>query len=127
MWGRLCVCVKKPCLCAHHPIPTLPSTHSPAVKDSEALRAAVDEVQPDRVAFSLRLAQSRSLYEGFKALKDGPAWASLSPAQRRVVDNELRDFELGGVGLDGEAKKQLVQRDSAGAEPAEHRLFQQRA
>ena len=102
VWGRVCV----PPFFLFHNSHTLPfPPHTPtAVKDSEALRAAVDEVQPDRVAFSLRLAQSRPLYEGFKALKDGPAWAALSPAQRRVVDNELRDFELGGVGLDGEAK-----------------------
>lgn len=42
----------------------------------------------------------RPLYEGFKALReDGAAWAGLTAAQRRTVDNELRDFVLGGVAL----------------------------
>ena len=37
-----------------------------AVKDSEALRKAVEEVQPLQVKFGLRLSQSKPLYEGFR-------------------------------------------------------------
>lgn len=33
--------------------------------------------------------------------REGPAWAGLSEAQQRVVDIQLRDFVLGGVGLEG--------------------------
>jgi oligopeptidase A len=36
------------------------------VRDSEALRKAVEEVQPENVKLRMRLAQSRPLYEGFK-------------------------------------------------------------
>jgi oligopeptidase A len=75
--------------------------HLKAVKDTEAFRAAVEEVQPERVDFSLRLSQSRPLYDAFRALRDGPAWDGLSEARRRVVEGELRDFQLGGVGLEG--------------------------
>jgi len=76
--------------------------HLKAVRDSPDLRAAVDAVQPERVAFGLRLSQSRPLYDAFSALKASPAaWGALTPPQRRAVDNELRDFTLGGVGLDG--------------------------
>jgi oligopeptidase A len=39
------------------------------------------------------------------ACREGPAWEGLSEAQRRVVDIELRDFVLGGVALEGEAKE----------------------
>ncbi len=70
------------------------------MRDSEELRKAVEEVQPLKVKFGLRLAQSRPLYEGFKALRDGPAWDSLSEARRRIVEGELRDFVLGGVALE---------------------------
>ncbi|RMZ53333.1 hypothetical protein APUTEX25_004821 [Auxenochlorella protothecoides] len=75
-----------------------------AVKDNPALREAVEEVQPEKVKLSLRLSQSQPLYAAFRALKDGPEWASLSEAQRRAVDLELRDFVLGGVALEGEAR-----------------------
>ena len=71
-----------------------------AVKDSEALRKAVEEVQPLQVALGLRLAQSRPLYEGFRALREGPEWGTLSEARQRAVEGELRDFVLGGVALE---------------------------
>ncbi len=37
-----------------------------AVKDTAELRSAVEEVQPERVKLSLRLSQSRALYDGFQ-------------------------------------------------------------
>lgn len=61
-------------------------------------------MQPENVALGLRLSQSRPLYEAFKALKDSSAWNDLSEAEKRVVDIELRDFVLGGVALEGDAK-----------------------
>ncbi|KAG2500627.1 hypothetical protein HYH03_001394 [Edaphochlamys debaryana] len=82
-------------------------SHLKGVKDSPELRAAVEEVQPENVKLSLRLSQSRPLYEAFRALRDGPEWGSLSPSQRRIVENELRDFVLGGVALEGEAKERF--------------------
>lgn len=80
-------------------------THLKGVKDSPELRAAVEEVQPENVALGLRLSQSKPLYQAYKALRDGAAYEKLSDAQKRVVELELRDFVLGGVSLEGEAKE----------------------
>lgn len=83
-------------------------SHLKGVQDSDALRKAVEEVQPENVALGLRLSQSRPLYEGFKALRDdAAAWGALTPTQRRVVEIELRDFVLGGVALEGDAKERF--------------------
>ncbi|EFJ49660.1 hypothetical protein VOLCADRAFT_104239 [Volvox carteri f. nagariensis] len=82
-------------------------SHFKGVKDSPELRAAVEEVQPENVKLSLRLSQSRPLYSAFKALREGPQWSQLTPAQQRIADNELRDFVLGGVALEGEAKERF--------------------
>ena len=71
-----------------------------AVKDSEPLRTAVDEVQPERVKLSLRLSQSKPLYEAYKGIKEGDLWGQLSEAQQRIVGGEMRDFVLGGVALE---------------------------
>jgi Zn-dependent oligopeptidase len=57
-------------------------------------------VQPERVKLTQRLSQSRPLYEAFKQIREGPTWESLSEAQKRVVEGELRDFVLGGVALE---------------------------
>jgi oligopeptidase A len=90
-------------------------SHLKAVKDSLKLREAVDAVQGERVKLSLRMSQSKPLYEAFQALKDGATWGALSDAQQRIVENELRDFALGGVALEGEVWPLLLQDCSVGA------------
>jgi len=82
-------------------------SHLKAVKDTKEFREAVEAVQPERVELSLRLGQSKALYEAFEGLRNGPAWDSLSEAQRRIVEGELRDFKLGGVGLEGAEKERF--------------------
>lgn len=71
-------------------------SHLKAVCDNKELREAVAAVEPEKVKIGLRISQSRPLYEAFKQLKE-QQWDNLSGAQRRVVDNELRDFVLGGA------------------------------
>lgn len=51
--------------------------------------------------------QSKPLYEAFQALRDSGAWASQDEARRRAVELELRDFVLGGVGLQGAARERF--------------------
>jgi len=82
-------------------------SHLKAVKDSEALRNAVEEIQPLQVTLSSKFSQSQPLYQAFVALRDGPQWASLTEAQKRIVEGEIRDAMLGGVGLEGEAKERF--------------------
>ena len=81
--------------------------HLMGVRNSTELRAAHERVQPDVVAFSLRLGQSRPLYEALRALRQGPQWQALEATRRRVVDLLLRDAELAGVGLDGAARERF--------------------
>jgi len=78
--------------------------HLKAVKDTEELRNAVEEVQPMVVTFNLKTSQSEAVYKAFKAIKDGPQFAGLTAAQRRIVENEIRDAQLSGVALEGEKK-----------------------
>ncbi|MFQ5512915.1 MAG: M3 family metallopeptidase [Myxococcota bacterium] len=78
--------------------------HLMAVRNSDALRAAYEAVQPDVVAFSIRLAQSRPLYEGLRRLRAGEAWRELDAPQRRIIELLLRDAELAGVGLEGRGR-----------------------
>ncbi|MGD1856245.1 MAG: M3 family metallopeptidase [Leptolyngbyaceae cyanobacterium] len=80
--------------------------HLMGVKNSPELRAAYEVVQPALVQFATRLSQSKAFYNGFKQLADDN---SLSPAQQRIVEAAIRDAELSGVGLEGEAKEQFNQ------------------
>ena len=73
--------------------------HLHAVLDTPALRDAYSANQPKVVAFFTELAQDLRLYAKYRALRAQPEFARLDAAQQRVVDNELRDFRLGGAEL----------------------------
>ena len=90
--------------------------HLMGVKNSDALRDAHAAVQGELVAFGLRQAQSRPLFEGLEALQAGPAFSSLELAQRRIVENLLREARHSGVGL---AEAERVRFNEIAAELAE--------
>ncbi len=83
--------------------------HLMAVKNSPELRQAHETIQPQVVQFSNRFSQSRPLYDAIKALRHSAEWDTLEQAQQRVVEASIRNAELSGVGLDGEAKERFNQ------------------
>ncbi len=83
--------------------------HLMSVKNSPQLREAYESMQPEIVKFYNKLSQSKPLYEAFKGIKEGAEWDKLEPAQKRIVESSIRDFELSGVGLEGEAKERFNQ------------------
>ena len=84
-------------------------THLKAVQDTKELREAVEAVQPDQVAFSLRVAQSEALYKGWKAIRESEGWGAMSEAQQRFVEGEMRDSELAGIALEGDARQRMTE------------------
>ena len=83
--------------------------HLMGVKNSPELREAYQKMQPEVIKFYTKLTQSKALYEAFKGIKEGAEWDSLEPAQQRIVESSIRDFELSGVGLSGEVKEKFNQ------------------
>ncbi len=83
--------------------------HLMAVRNSEELRRAYERIQPEVVDFSVRLAQSRPIYDGLKLLQASAAFDELDAAQQRIVQLLLRDAELTGVGLEGAARERFNQ------------------
>ncbi len=79
-------------------------SHLHAVLDSPELRAVYNENLPKITQYYAELSQHEGLYRKFKALAASPEYAQLSPARRRIIDNELRDFRLGGAELAPEQK-----------------------
>ena len=69
--------------------------------------AAALKKPPPTTKYTTKPQQSVPLYRAFRALKDdAQAWQQFTPAQRRVVELELRDFVLGGVALEGADKEE---------------------
>eukprot|EP00775_Hariotina_reticulata_P010343 gene10343-10500_t len=53
-----------------------------------------------RVAFDLRLTQSKVIYSAVRQLRDNAAtWKSLDPSQQRIVELTLKQYVSSGVGL----------------------------
>lgn len=83
--------------------------HLMGVKNSPELRAAYETVQPQVVQFFNQLSQSQPLYQAFTALRESKDWERLAPAQQRIVEANLQEAQLAGVGLVGAAKERFNQ------------------
>jgi oligopeptidase A len=73
--------------------------HLNAVVDTPELRDAYNANLPRIVELFTDLTQDERLFEKYRALRAAPEYATLDAAQRKVIDNELRDFKLGGAEL----------------------------
>jgi len=90
--------------------------HLHAVMDVPAWREAYNAMLPEVTRFFAELGQNQHLFAQFKALKAGPEFSGLSVAQRRIIDNEIRDFRLSGAELPAADKPrfQAIQEELAG-------------
>ncbi|EPS59874.1 hypothetical protein M569_14931, partial [Genlisea aurea] len=82
-------------------------SHLKAVKDNADLRAAIEEVQPEKVAFDLKLSQSKPIYNAFKAIRDSPHWDSFSDARKRIIEVQIRDAILSGIALEDHKREEF--------------------
>lgn len=73
--------------------------HLNAVVNTPALREAYNANLPKVTAFYTDIAQDLRLFAKYRALRDGASFTALDAAQQRFIDNELRDFRLGGAEL----------------------------
>ncbi len=78
--------------------------HLHAVQDSAELRAAYNASLPKVTQFWTELGQNQDLFNKYKLLKASAQFQSLSPARRKLVENALRDFRLGGAELPADKK-----------------------
>jgi len=81
--------------------------HLMGVRNSDALRAAHHEVQPEVVAFGLRQGQSRPIHDALRGLRESDEWSRLDEAQQRIVESLLREARHAGVGLDPEPRRRF--------------------
>ena len=80
-----------------------------AVVNTPALRDAYNATLPKVSAFYADLGQNVALYRKFVAVRATPEFAALAASERRFVDNEIRDFRLGGAELASGARTRLKQ------------------
>jgi oligopeptidase A len=89
-----------------------PVSHLNSVMNSDALRDVYNKCLPKLTEYYTELGQNERIYQAYKDIADGPEYKALDGAQRKVIDNALRDFRLSGVALPPEKKaryKDIVQ------------------
>lgn len=78
--------------------------HMNAVVNTPELREAYNENLAKLTDFYSDLSQDERLYAKFKEIQAGAKFAKLTPTQQKIVNNEVRDFKLGGAELPAEKK-----------------------
>jgi len=76
-----------------------PVTHLQAVADNEPLREAYNTCLPRLSAYHTELGQNERLYQACQRIAEGEEYGRLGVAERKIIDNALRDFRLSGVDL----------------------------
>ena len=84
-------------------------SHLNAVVNNPELREAYNANLPLVTQYYAELAQDQALFEKFKQLGDGKEFESLSSTRKKIIENELRDFRLGGAELPQEKKARFLQ------------------
>ena len=74
-------------------------SHLNAVMNSPELREVYNENLPKITAYYADLSQNLALFGKFKALRGAPEFEALSAPRQKIIDNEVRDFRLGGAEL----------------------------
>lgn len=80
-------------------------SHLNSVASTESLRNVYDACLPKLSDYATEMGQNVALYNAIKSLTGKQEFNELNATQKKVIENELRDFDLAGVGLSPEAKK----------------------
>lgn len=79
-----------------------PVSHIDAVKNSDDWHEAYTACLEPITDYYAQMGQNKGLFDKFQALVDSAEYADYSLAQKKVVENALRDFRLSGIDLPAE-------------------------
>ena len=91
-------------------------SHLNSVMNSDELREAYNACLPKLSDYGTEMGQHEGLYQAFKQIADSADYALLDTAQKKIIDNAMRDFRLSGIDLprDKQARyKEIMQEMSA--------------
>jgi len=84
-----------------------PVVHMNSVVNSETMRAAYNACLPKLSEYGTEMGQNEALYRAYKQIAEGTEYAALDTAQRKIIDNALRDFRLSGITLPPEQRERF--------------------
>lgn len=86
-----------------------PVGHLHAVMETDALRKAYNDSLPLLTEYSTEISQNEDLFQAIQQLADSAEFNTLTPAQQKIIQNDLRDFKLSGVHLPADQKARLAE------------------
>ena len=86
-----------------------PVSHLNSVMNSPELREVYNANLPKLTQYYAEMSQNLALFAKFKALKDSAGYMTLNPAQKKIIENELRGFRLGGAELPEDQKPRFLE------------------
>ena len=74
--------------------------HLNSVCNSEEFRIEYKKCKDLITDYYSNVSQNVKIFNLYIKLKESPLFEELTPIKQKVIDNEIRDFKLGGVNLD---------------------------
>ena len=84
-------------------------SHLNSVVNTPELREAYNANLPKLSLFWAEMGQNLALYQRYKALAGGADYAASSPARKKLLDDDLRDFRLSGAELSDDKKVRFTE------------------
>ena len=81
-----------------------PVSRMNSVVNSDALRDAYNACLPKLSEYGTEMGQNVELYQAYRTVKESKQHDQLDTAQKKVIENALRDFHLSGVDLTDDKK-----------------------
>ncbi len=90
-----------------------PASHLHAVVDNEELRKSYNACIPKLSEYSTEMGQNEDLFQAYKQVAESEKHHELDEAQKKIIENALRDFRLSGIDLNKDDQKQFKQLQQA--------------
>lgn len=86
-----------------------PVSHMNSVVNTKELRDAYNAVLPKLSEYQTELGQNQKLFEAYSAIRNDENFDALSTAQKKTINNALRDFKLSGIDLPADEKQRFAE------------------
>ncbi len=83
-----------------------PASHLHAVADNDELRQAYNACIPKLSDYATEMGQNKYLYLAYKSVSESKDHDSLTDAQKKIIENALREFRLAGVELEDDKQQE---------------------
>lgn len=76
-----------------------PVSHLNSVLNNDEWRNAYSNCLPKLSEYATEMGQNKRLYDAYMSIKDSAQYAGFETAQKKIIENGIRDFQLSGIAL----------------------------